>query len=158
MEEIGRIVPRALKKHVQREEAPRFAVVAGLWRRVAGQAIAEQAFPVSFSAGLLTLTTASNSWAVQLQALSSEICSAVNMALGQPLVKRLRVRLGQPRESGMRESANMKSPKIAPVPPDWDELQTGIDASSLAGLDPEICRTLSHSFAKYFARVPQRIN
>jgi hypothetical protein len=159
MEEVGRIVPRALKKHVRRDEAPLLAVVTGLWSRVAGRAIAEQARPAAFSAGTLTLSSDSESWAVQLQALSGEICAAVNKALGQHLVKHLRVRLNQRRGSGVGEpTMKPEAPQVPPVAPGWPELQTGIDTTSVEGLDPEIRQALSHSFAKYFARAQQRIN
>src|SRR5579859_7406876 len=93
MEEFGIIVPRALKTYVRRDDAPLLAVIAGMWTRVAGKAIAEQAQPLAFSAGALTLGTSNESWAVELQALGSEICAAVNKGLGQQLVKRVRVGL-----------------------------------------------------------------
>jgi hypothetical protein len=159
MEEFGRIVPRALKQHVRRDQAPLLAVVTGLWPRVAGKAIAEQARPVAFSAGALTLTTSSDAWAVQLKGLSGEICAAVNKALGQPLVKQLRVRLV--RDGGVTSGQLSPAPATPQPPPaasGCTGLQSGADSGALAALDPETREILSHSFAKYFARVRQEIN
>jgi hypothetical protein len=156
MEEFGRIVPRALKTYVRRDKAPLLAVITGMWPRVAGRAIAEQARPVAFSGGSLALSTSSESWAVQLQALSSEICAAVNKGLGQQLVKHLRVRLVH--DSGAAPGPAIQTPQSLPAAPAWDDSPETADSGPLAGLDPATRKILSHSFAKYFGRGRQGIN
>ena len=153
MEEIGRIVPRALKTHFQRDQAPLLAVVTGLWPRVAGRAIAEQARPVAFSAGSLTLSTSSESWAVQLRALSGEVCAAVNKALGQQLVRHLRVRLApRSRAEIITPLAKVQAPQLPVAAQGWAESHAAAGTGPLAALDPETRKILAHSFAKYFAR------
>ena len=149
MEEVGKILPRVVRRHVRGEGPPVLEVLAPLWARVAGKAIAEQARPVAFAAGTLTLATACLCWARELRELQEEIRASVNSALGRPLVKRLRV----------RHAPEMDSAGAAPPPssaaalterPQW--------AENNAGLDPEIREVLVRSFAKYFARRPEKIN
>lgn len=159
MEEVGRIVPRALKTHVQRDKTPLLAVVTGLWPRVAGRAVAEQARPVAFASGALTLSTSSEAWAVQLQALSGEVCAAVNKALGQQLVKHLRVRVARrPGVEMITPLAKAKTPQLPAAAQGRAESHNDADSSPLAALDPETRKVLAHSFAKYFARAQQRIH
>ena len=153
MEELSRIVPRALKNHIRREKGPLLAVISGMWLRVAGRAIAEQARPAAFSAGVLTLTAASDCWVVQLQGLSGEICAAVNRALGQPLVKQLRVRLAWKSAQEASDASATPAPAGPPVI-SLDRLQMESDSTSgpQASLDAEIRNIVALSVAKYFAR------
>ena len=154
MEAVGMIVPRALKTHVKRDKAPLLAVVTGLWPRVAGKAIAEQARPTAFSGGTLTLSASNEQWATQLQALSGEICAAVNKALGQPLVRYVRVRVV--RGSSCEERTPVAGGDRKALVQECSHSAADIDA--LASLDAETRAALSLSLAKYFARVPQRKN
>ena len=154
MEEIGRIVPRALKTHLQRDKAPLLAVVAGLWPRVAGKAIAEQSRPVAFSGGKLTLSASNEEWATQLQALSGEICSAVNKALGQTLVRYVRVRVGPACRFEEGTSVANADRKLLVR----ESSHSSADIDALASLDAETRTVLSRSIAKYFARLPRRTN
>ena len=161
MEEVGRIVPRALKNHVRRDSAPLLAVLVGLWPRVAGRAIAEQARPVGLSAGTLVLTASSPCWAVQLQALSGEICAAVNRALGQALVKGLRVRHARrPAAEGGEPLSGRGADLLnaSPAAPPWSGIRVAADTGPFAALDPQTREVLSQSFAKYFARETRGIN
>ena len=159
MEELGRIVPRALKRHLGRGNAPLLAAITAIWPRAAGRAIAEQARPAAFSAGTLTLHSCSESWAIQLQGLSSEICAAVNKALGQKLVDHIRVRLARNRDATASAlSTTMPRPGLPPAALGCSETVSGIDTGSLGALDPATRETLSRSFAKYFARGGERIN
>ena len=149
MDEIGKMLPQFLKRHVRGERAPVLEVLAPLWPRVAGKAMASQARPVAFAGGTLTLGTGNPSWAVELRALQEQIRSAVNGALGQPLVKQLRVRL----DPAIGESAK---PETAPRSPVSVEASGGVPAE--ANLDPEIGAVLARSFSKYFGRDGRKIN
>jgi predicted nucleic acid-binding Zn ribbon protein len=92
MEEIGNFLPRIFKRQVHRGD-PRLAeVLAPLWPRVAGHAVAEHSRPVRFGGGTLVLETDGDCWATQLQALSKEIQTQVNRFLGEPVIRQVRVR------------------------------------------------------------------
>lgn len=149
MDEIGKILPQFLKRHVRGERAPVLEVLTPLWPRVAGKAMARQARPVAFGDGTLTLVTGNPSWAIELRGLREEIRAAVNSALGRPLVKQLRVRL----DPAMGENHLQETVRRSPVPV---EVFRGGPAE--ANLDPETREVLARSFAKYFARGERRIN
>ena len=149
MDEIGKLLPQFLKRHIRGDRAPVLEVLTPLWPRVAGKAMARQAQPVAFGDGTLTLVTGNPSWAIELRGLREEIRAAVNRALGQPLVKQLRVRL-DPRmgENNVQETAGR-----AAVP-----VEVFRSGPTDANLDPEIRAVLARSFAKYFARGSERVN
>ncbi|HEY6290206.1 MAG TPA: DUF721 domain-containing protein [Terriglobia bacterium] len=155
MEEVGKILPRVLKQHVQGERAPVLDVLAGLWPSVAGKCLAGQARPFGFREGTLTLVTSSESWAIELRGLREEIRAAVNSALGRPLVKQVRVRLTPDlgSELGDAETRPEIFLECQPQLTGWPE--TG-PVSGLDGLDPEIRAVMARSFAKYFGRTPPR--
>jgi hypothetical protein len=91
MEEIGKILPNVFKSQLSRLEPPVIEVLAPLWTRVAGKALAKECRPVAFSAGTLTLVTDDDGWAESLQQLAEEIREHVNDFLGKPVVKNLRI-------------------------------------------------------------------
>ncbi len=92
MEEIGKVLPSIFKRQFRRGD-PRLAeVLASLWPRVAGQAVAQHSRPVNFGGGTLTLETDGVCWTTQLQALSKEIQAQVNAFLGGPVINQVRVR------------------------------------------------------------------
>lgn len=171
MDELGKLLPRFLNKHVRGDNAPVLEVLAPLWSRVAGRAIAEQSRPAAFGNGTLTLAASSAPWATELRGLHDEIRIAVNRTLGRPLVKRVRVRLGSvPSSSNGHDVSQFSglctgtSPAKQPVDvlgmygqgpvSIGDEHKLGLEP----GLDPEIREVLSRSFAKYFGRANGRIN
>ncbi|HUI43357.1 MAG TPA: DUF721 domain-containing protein [Terriglobia bacterium] len=161
MEEVGKILPRVLKRHVRGASAPVLEVLTPLWPRVAGKAMAEQAQPVAFGAGTLTLATSNASWATELYGLREEICAAVNRALGGQVVKQIRVRMAPEINadraiSGQRPAAQRKEP--AAETPGWSPAEAGAFETLLGGLDAETRRTLGRSFAKYFARRSEKVN
>lgn len=100
MEEIGKSLPGILRGYLRRESPHLIEVLAPLWPRVAGAAIAQHSRPVFFSAGTLTVETASEIWAVQLCQMGEEIRAEINGCLGLPLVKRLMVRESRRLEPG----------------------------------------------------------
>jgi hypothetical protein len=91
MEEVGKILPKVLQPQFSRLEPPVVEVLAPLWIRVAGQALAKECRPVAFSSGTLTLETKDPDWAEPLQQMAEHIRAHVNNFLGKPVVKHLRI-------------------------------------------------------------------
>lgn len=151
MEELGKILPRVLKKHVRGERAPVLAAVTGVWPEAAGKAIAEQAHPLAFSAGNLTLAVACPTWAAELKGLREEIRSAINQALGRPVVRQVRVRLVS---SDARPDPSANGHQKAARAMTWSEAEL----PAIAELDPELREVVGRSFAKYFARTDRKAN
>jgi len=171
MDELGKLLPRFLNKHVRGDQAPVLEVLAPLWPRVAGKAMAEQSRPVAFGNGTLTLAASSAPWATELRGLHDEIRIAVNRTLGRPLVKRVRVKLSPGPSSDARLEVpcalDLKTETLqakqasAMVPSPGEELDVigGENKFGLeSALDPEIREVLWRSFAKYFARTNGRVN
>ena len=171
MDELGKLLPRFLSKHVRGDQAPVLEVLAPLWPRVAGKAMAEQSRPVAFGNGTLTLAASSAPWVTELRGLHDEIRIAVNRMLGRPLVKRVRVRLSPAPSSdthlevpcafdlktntppAKQEFGMLPMSREAPISI-HQETTFGIEA----GLGPEIREVLSRSFAKYFGRTNGSVN
>lgn len=163
MEEAGKILPRLLKRHVRGAHAPLLAVLAPLWPRLAGKALAQHARPTAFDAGTLTLATSCPSWATELHRLREEIRAVINSAFGQPLVERLRVRLApeigaKPEDSAGSESAILDTGVPPGVGRLWKCMESPVWTDAEANLPPELREVLARSFAKYFARDAARIN
>jgi len=153
MEELGKILPRVLKKHARGERAPVLAALVGVWPQAAGKAIAEQARPLAFSAGTLTLAVACPTWAAQLKGLREEIRGAVNQTLGRQLVRQVRVKLVSGDDAALRAASPGKA-RGGTFTASWSEP----DLPALAGLDPELRQVVARSFAKYFARPDRKAN
>lgn len=171
MDELGKLLPRFLNRHVRGENAPVLEVLASLWPSVAGRAMAEQSRPVAFGNGILTLAASSAPWVTELGGLHDEIRVAVNRTLGRPLVKRVRVRLGSVPGSGdghhpsgasgldtgtpsAKQPVDLIGMYGKPLASIAGENKLGFEA----GLDPEIREILLRSFAKYFGRTNERMN
>jgi hypothetical protein len=153
MEEFGNILPRVLKKHVRNEGGPVLAVLAGVWPRVAGAAVAAQARPLAFCGGTLTLAVGCPTWAAQLTGLRETIRGVINAALGRPLVRHVRVKLVSAGQLNLATPAAEREDQAAPAPT-WSER----DLPALAELDPELRQVISRSYAKYFARPHRKVN
>ncbi|HXJ91567.1 MAG TPA: DUF721 domain-containing protein [Terriglobia bacterium] len=170
MDELSKLLPRFLSKHVRGDQPPVLEVLAPLWPRVAGRAMAEQSRPVAFGNGTLTVAASSAPWATELRGLHDEIRIAVNRTLGRPLVKRVRVRLtpvgsedGRDLSGGVgleREAPSARQDfGILPTPGEAPaSIYDGKEFSLHAGLDPETREIMFRSFAKYFGRTNRRVN
>ena len=84
---MRRIAPRPLRQALEatvREAAPSGLLprVQGVWPEVAGPAIAEEAEPVSESAGSVTVGCRSAVWAHELELLGGELRERLNERLG----------------------------------------------------------------------------
>jgi len=145
MEEVGKILPSVFKRHM-RHAAPRVVeILAPLWPRVAGKAMARRCQPVAFSAGTLTLAADCSCWGAQLQQMAEEIRAEVNSFLGGPVVKKLRVRcVDQLDPAWLPEPQQAISPAPEVSQTDWP--------ANEASFDPDMARTIGRSYAKYFGR------
>jgi hypothetical protein len=145
MEEIGKILPKVLQPQLSRLEPPVVEVLAPLWTRVAGKALAKECRPVTFSAGTLTLATEDADWAEPLQQMAEEIRAHVNNFLGKPVVKHLRILSVNKLDHGDRSQRQAENlPVSEPKRRDWPRRGPG-----MASATPEL---IGRSRAKYFGR------
>jgi len=92
---MRRSQPRPLAGAIERlagDLAPPTALarVQAAWPRVAGEAIAREATPVSERAGVVTVACSSAVWAHELDLLAPAILERLGEALGESSVARLR--------------------------------------------------------------------
>jgi predicted nucleic acid-binding Zn ribbon protein len=81
--------PRAFGEAIGRAReqvapATLLAAVQGAWPRVAGDAVAAQAEPVSERNGVVTIACRSATWAQELDLLSERLLERLNAALSDP--------------------------------------------------------------------------
>jgi predicted nucleic acid-binding Zn ribbon protein len=79
----GALAPRTLLGRVQT-----------VWERATGPAIAAVARPAAEREGVLTVICESSVWAAELDMLSAELIAALNSALGEDAISKLRCRAG----------------------------------------------------------------
>lgn len=151
MEEIGKILPAVFKRHLRQSDPALVDLLAPLWPRLVGKAIARQSRPVAFLAGTLQVATSCPTWAAQLQQLAEEIRTEINGHLGAPVVKRLRVRY-EPKSGGTETPAPARPSRSAPEKPTLE----GLDGAT--GLEPDLSGVLQRSFAKYFSRHNRKVH
>ena len=145
MEEIGIILPKVLKPQLSRLEPPVVEVLAPLWSRVAGKALAGQCRPVAFSAGILTLATDDADWAEPLQQMAEEIRAHVNDFLGKPVVKHLRILLAGKVDRHDRAQWRPENlPASKPNRKDW--------ARQVSGVAPDMAQVIGRPYTKYSGR------
>ena len=143
MEEIGKILPKVLKPQLSRLDPPVVEVLAPLWTRVAGKALARQCRPVAFSTGTLTLATDDADWAEPLQQMAEEIRAHVNNFLGKPVVKHLRIlRVGKLGRSDRARWRPENLPVSKPNRKDWP--------GKVSGLAPDMAQAIARPYTKYF--------
>ena len=148
MDEIGKILPSLFRKQIRRAEPHLLEILLPLWPRIAGKTMAQHSQPAFFASGVLTLATDCATWGTQLRQMTEEIRAEINGFLGQPIVKKLRIKtvtqpdlFSPPRRS---RGAALPAPPLA---------EQAMDTDSIA--DPEIASALASSYAKYFNR-PRR--
>jgi hypothetical protein len=152
VEEVGRILPLVVGRHMHDADSRLLQVLSALWSRAVGKSIAQHSRPVSFTSGTLTLATGCPSWAEQLGQMREEVRAAINGFLGRYLVRRVRVR-HTPGLAPQSDKSNVGTRN-------W-ELETGKPrlaspnvkpALELANLDPEIAPFVEEAFTRYFAK------
>ena len=145
MEEIGILLPKVLKPQLSRLEPPVIEVLAPLWTRVAGKALAKQCQPVAFSGGTLTLATNDADWAEPLQQLAEEIQAHVNNFLGKPVVKHLRIlRVGKLDRRDRAQWRPEDLPVSKPNRKNWP--------GKVSEVAPDMAQVIGRPYAKYLGR------
>ena len=151
MEEIGKILPKVLKPQLSRLEPPVVEVLAPLWTRVAGKALAKECRPVAFSGGTLTLATEDADWAEPLQQMGEEIRAHVNNFLGKPVVKHLRILSVRKPDHGDRSPRQPENlPVSKPNRKDWP--------GKVSGVAPDAAQVIGRPYSKYFGRKHGKVN
>jgi hypothetical protein len=150
VDEVGKVLPALFKKQMRRDEPHLLEILLPLWPRIAGKAIAQHSQPASFDGGVLTLTTDCATWGAQLRHMAEEMRKGINGFLGQPIVRKLRIKKGNP--SSLFAPPTTRRGTIRTVPRPAGKM---VDTAAIA--DREIASTLENSYAKYFTR-PGREN
>jgi predicted nucleic acid-binding Zn ribbon protein len=150
LDEIGKILPAVLKRHVPQPGASLVELLAALWPRLVGKAIARQSWPVAFEAGTLRVATSCPTWAAQLRLLAEEMRAEINTHLGGPVVKKLHIR-HEPIPAREEPPAPVRPPRSSTDIPTVEGLEA-------AGLGPEISSVLQRSFSKYFSRRHRKVH
>ena len=152
MEEVGRILPSVVGRHVHDADVCLVQVLNALWSRAVGKEIAQYSRPVSVASRTLTVATACPSWAAQLGQMREELRATINGFLGRPLVRDVWVRhtpsLVLDSEKSNVEGRNWKLKTGKPKPDNPDSKP----ALELANLDPEIGRYVAEAFTRYFSQ------
>lgn len=146
--EIGKLLPFVFRKQIRRAEPRLLEILIPLWPRIAGKTMAQHSQPAAFESGVLTLTTDCATWGGQLRQMTEEIRAEINSFLGQPVVKKLRVKQVAQLDlfAPARPSSGTATRTLVPEEGD-------VDTTSIP--DAEIARVIASSYAKYFAR-PRR--
>jgi hypothetical protein len=145
MEEIGKILPKVLQPQLSCLEPPVVEVLASLWTRVAGKALAKECWPVAFSAGTLTLATQDANWAEPLRQMAEDIRAHVNNFLGKPVVKHLRILSVRKLDGGDRSRWQPEAPPVS-------ELSRRGWQGQGPGMASDMKEVIGRSRAKYFRR------
>ena len=148
MEEVGKLIPFVFRKQVRRTEPFLLEILVPLWPRIVGRVMARHSQPAAFEAGILTLTTDCATWSSQLRQMTEEIRAEVNSFLGQPVVKKLRIK-----KVAQLNLFSPTGPACKPVARPLPPREAEVDSAPIS--DPEIAGVVATSFAKYFAR-PRR--
>lgn len=151
VQEVGKILPVLFRRQVQRADPQLIEILAPLWSRVAGKAIARHSRPITFESGTLTLLTSCPSWATQLRNMAEEIRAEINGFLGGAAVKKLRVQLAP----DLEPAATRPAAREFIVPAKTGRTRA---ADGWAKLDPETARILERPFAKYSARSGRKVH
>jgi hypothetical protein len=148
VDEIGKLLPFMFRKQIRRAEPHLLEILIPLWPRIVGRTMAQHSQPAAFGSGVLTLTTDCATWGAQLRQMTEEIRAEINSFLGQPAVKKLRVK--NITQLDLFASARLSSGTAAR---DLAFKEEPVDTASIP--DPELARVIASSYAKYFAR-PRR--
>jgi len=155
VQEVGRILPSVVGRHMHDRDSRLLQVLSALWPLAVGKGIAQHSLPVSFVSGTLTLATACPSWAAQLGQMREEVRAGINSFLGRPLVRTLRVRhtpnlvldSGESKVETCNGKLETRKSKLA-----GPDLKPALES---ANLDPEIARFVEEAFARYFSKAVQ---
>ena len=94
---IGRVIDGVLKNY---RSKPDFELteIWRLWDKAVGATIAQNARPAAFKGKLLIVHVISSTWIHQLQFLKNDLMAKINDALGKPLIREIKFKIGPLRE------------------------------------------------------------
>jgi len=148
VDEIGKLLPTLFRKQIGRAEPHLLEILLPLWPRIVGKTMAQHSQPAFFASGVLTLNADCATWGTQLRRMTEAIRIEINGFLGQPIVKKLRIKtVNQPSMFPLPQPSHGTTPPVPAL------VEKAMDTASI--LDGEIASTLAGSYAKYFSR-PRR--
>jgi predicted nucleic acid-binding Zn ribbon protein len=145
VDEIGKVLPSLFRKQIRRAEPHLLEILLPLWPRIAGNTMAEHSQPALFACGVLTLHTDCATWGKQLKHMAEQIRAKINGFLGEPIVKKLRIKTVT--QHGLFSASRPVRGTASPAAP---LAGRRMNTDSIA--DPEIAAALASSYAKYFNR------
>ncbi len=148
MDEIGKILPSLFRKQIRRQEPHLLDILLPLWPRIAGKTMAQHSQPAFFASGVLTLATDCPTWGTQLRHMTEEIRAEINGFLGQPIVRKLRIKTVT--QSDLFSPSRRLRGTAPPAP---HGVEHAFDTTSIT--DREVASALASSYSKYFNR-PRR--
>jgi hypothetical protein len=86
MDDIFSALPVLLDQHNDNEDVRR-AVIFAVWRRIAGESLAEHALPVGLDENKLIVAVADRNWQRNLAQLAKEMIFKMNFIFGTPEVR-----------------------------------------------------------------------
>ena len=90
---IGSVINDILKTY-RHESDTELAQIWGLWDRLVGDAIAENARPLAFKGKLLLVQVTNSTWLHQLHFLKKDIIQKINDTCGKELVEEIKFKIG----------------------------------------------------------------
>jgi predicted nucleic acid-binding Zn ribbon protein len=145
VDQIGKLLPTLFKKEILRPEPRLLEILAPLWPRLVGKAMAEHSHPATFEFGALTLHTGCTTWGTQLRHMTEEIRLKVNGMLGREMVKKVRIKIVTMPQNVLKLGKVISSPTPELTASDLKSIHESI-------ADPEIASALASSYARYFHR------
>ena len=85
---VGSELQTLLSEWLENPESRRL-VLQRTWERAVGEAVSSRCRPLSFDDGVLTVEVTDPGSEPQLEAMSGELTSKVNIALGKPWVRKI---------------------------------------------------------------------
>ena len=90
---IGNVINGVLQQY-RAEPDFELKAVWRLWNETVGETIAQNARPAAFKGNLLIVHVSNSTWIHQLQFLKNDIITRLNTALGKPLLKEIKFKIG----------------------------------------------------------------
>ena len=140
--ELSSLLPGFLRQLHFSEELTGELVIE-LWKRVVGEALAQNARPLRMRESTLVLTVSSEAWKKELFSLRFEILKRLERLLGPSKVSGLELRVDP-------WMAAASAPVAEPPPSQSAEEPTGLELDSIS--DPQLSRSLAAAAASYFGR------
>lgn len=138
----------ALLRRLREVPALTLPVWRALWQAGVGPAVSARTRVIRFERGTLAIRVDHSAWFQQLNRLKSELLSALNKAIGQPVVKEIEFYLS---EKELALSANKATPGK-----DSAVLEFDVEFLKLERLrDPELRELLLKTARKYFDLRPR---